>query len=101
MTTLVAAERELPYRCAAGWPPKGSGMNRKPRFAIAVTVAFFVLLYLPIFAVVLFSFNTKKSLTVFEALVAALVPGVLQRRRTDQVASDQLGGGRSPPWSAR
>ena len=41
-------------------------MNRKPRFAIAVTVAFFVLLYLPIFAVVLFSFNTKKSLTVFE-----------------------------------
>ena len=40
-------------------------MNRKPRFAI-VTVVFFVLLYLPIFAVVLFSFNNKKSLTVFE-----------------------------------
>jgi len=67
MTTLVAAEREL---AAPQAPPagrrKGSGMNRKPRFAIAVTVAFFVLLYLPIFAVVLFSFNTKKSLTVFE-----------------------------------
>ena len=67
MTTLVAAERELAVPQA---PPagrrKGSGMNRKPRFAIAVTVAFFVLLYLPIFAVVLFSFNTKKSLTVFE-----------------------------------
>ena len=45
---------------------KGSGMNRKPRFAIAVTVLFFVLLYLPIVAVVLFSFNNKKSLTVFE-----------------------------------
>jgi len=45
---------------------KGSGMNRKPRFAIAVTVVFFVLLYLPILAVVLFSFNNKKSLTVFE-----------------------------------
>ena len=41
-------------------------MNRKPRFAIAVTVVFFVLLYLPIVAVVLFSFNNKKSLTVFE-----------------------------------
>jgi len=46
---------------------KGSGMNRKPRFAIAVTVLLFVLLYLPIFAVMLFSFNNKKSLTVFEA----------------------------------
>ena len=45
---------------------KGSGMNRKPRFAIAVTVLLFVLLYLPIFAVMLFSFNNKKSLTVFE-----------------------------------
>jgi ABC-type spermidine/putrescine transport system permease subunit II len=45
---------------------KGSGMNRKPRFAIGVTVVFFVLLYLPIVAVVLFSFNNKKSLTVFE-----------------------------------
>src|SRR6476661_8953130 len=67
MTTLVAAEREL---AAPQAPPagrrKGSGMNRKPRFAIAVTIAFFVLLYLPIFAVILFSFNNKKSLTVFE-----------------------------------
>ena len=45
---------------------KGSGMNRKPSFAIAVTVLLFVLLYLPIFAVMLFSFNNKKSLTVFE-----------------------------------
>jgi spermidine/putrescine transport system permease protein len=45
---------------------RGSGMNRKPRFAIAITVLFFVLLYLPIFAVILFSFNNKKSLTVFE-----------------------------------
>lgn len=45
---------------------KGSGMNRKPRFAIAATVVFFVLLYLPIVAVALFSFNNKKSLTVFE-----------------------------------
>ena len=43
MTTLVAAEPEL----SAARPArrrKGSGMNRKPRFAIAVTVVFFVLL---------------------------------------------------------
>ncbi|BAX92190.1 ABC transporter permease [Mycobacterium shigaense] len=45
---------------------RGSGINRKPRFAIAVTALFFVLLYLPIIAVVLFSFNNKKSLTVFD-----------------------------------
>jgi spermidine/putrescine transport system permease protein/putrescine transport system permease protein len=41
-------------------------MDRKPKFAVAVTVLFFVLLYLPIAAVVVFSFNTKKSLTVFD-----------------------------------
>jgi ABC-type spermidine/putrescine transport system permease subunit II len=45
---------------------RGSGMDRKPKFAVAVTVLFFVLLYLPIAAVVVFSFNTKKSLTVFD-----------------------------------
>jgi spermidine/putrescine transport system permease protein len=45
---------------------RGSGMDRKPRFAVAVTALFFVLLYLPIAAVVVFSFNTKKSLTVFD-----------------------------------
>src|SRR3954453_17744074 len=45
---------------------RGSGMDRKPRFAVAVTIAFFVLLYLPIAAVVVFSFNTRKSLTVFD-----------------------------------
>ncbi|GLE53170.1 ABC transporter permease [Mycobacterium montefiorense] len=43
-----------------------SPINRKPRFAIGVTVLFFVLLYLPIISVVLFSFNSKKSLTVFD-----------------------------------
>jgi spermidine/putrescine transport system permease protein/putrescine transport system permease protein len=45
---------------------RGSGMDRKPKVAIAVTVLFFVLLYLPIVAVVVFSFNTRKSLTVFD-----------------------------------
>ncbi|WP_236654490.1 ABC transporter permease [Streptacidiphilus anmyonensis] len=42
------------------------GQRRKPVFAIAVTVVFFVLLYLPIAMVVLFSFNSQKSLTVFK-----------------------------------
>ncbi|MBF9069413.1 ABC transporter permease [Streptacidiphilus fuscans] len=40
--------------------------ERKPLFAIAVTAVFFVLLYLPIAMVVLFSFNSQKSLTVFK-----------------------------------
>ena len=57
--------RQPPRRSRAS-AARARGMNRKPRFAIAVTALFFVLLYLPIFAVVLFSFNTKKSLTVFE-----------------------------------
>jgi spermidine/putrescine transport system permease protein/putrescine transport system permease protein len=42
------------------------GAERKPVFAIAVTVLFFVLLYLPIGMVTLFSFNSQKSLTVFK-----------------------------------
>lgn len=42
------------------------GTDRRPRFAIAVTAAFFALLYLPIGVVVLFSFNSQKSLTVFK-----------------------------------
>ncbi|MFF2198216.1 ABC transporter permease [Streptomyces sp. NPDC058157] len=40
------------------------GAGRRPRFAIAVTVVFFALLYLPVAVVVLFSFNGQKSLTV-------------------------------------
>lgn len=43
---------------------RGAGMHRRPRFAIVVTILFFALLYLPIGAVVLFSFNSNKSLTV-------------------------------------
>jgi spermidine/putrescine transport system permease protein/putrescine transport system permease protein len=50
----------------AGRKRRGSGMDRKPKVAVAATVLFFVLLYLPIAAVVVFSFNTKKSLTVFD-----------------------------------
>ncbi len=40
--------------------------NRKPWFAIAVTVAFFAVLYLPILVVALFSLNSQRSLTVFK-----------------------------------
>jgi spermidine/putrescine transport system permease protein len=59
---------EPPAPVAAAKPRKrkGSGMDRKPKVALAVTVLFFVLLYLPIAAVVVFSFNTRKSLTVFD-----------------------------------
>ncbi|MFG2309269.1 ABC transporter permease [Streptomyces sp. NPDC048566] len=39
--------------------------ERRPRIAIAVTALFFGLLYLPIGVVVLYSLNSKKSLTVF------------------------------------
>ncbi|WP_084714178.1 ABC transporter permease [Streptacidiphilus rugosus] len=45
--------------------PGRRGVERRPRFAIAVTAVFFVLLYLPIGVVTLFSFNSKKSLTSF------------------------------------
>lgn len=37
----------------------------RPRLAVAFTVLFFVVLYLPIVVVVLFSFNSKKSLSSF------------------------------------
>ncbi|RAG85984.1 ABC transporter permease [Streptacidiphilus pinicola] len=53
----------------ASLPPRARrrrGPRRKPVFAIAVTVVFFVLLYLPIAMVVLFSFNAQKSLTIFK-----------------------------------
>ena len=40
-------------------------VERKPRFAVAVTIVFFAWLYLPILAVALFSFNDKKSLSSF------------------------------------
>jgi ABC-type spermidine/putrescine transport system permease subunit II len=40
-------------------------LERKPAFAVVVTVLFFGWLYLPILAVALFSFNDKKSLAAF------------------------------------
>src|SRR5680860_232414 len=44
---------------------RARSLERKPAFAVAVTVLFFAWLYLPIFAVALFSFNDKKSLSSF------------------------------------
>jgi ABC-type spermidine/putrescine transport system permease subunit II len=41
------------------------GNERKPAFAVTITVLFFAWLYLPIVAVVLFSFNNVKSLSTF------------------------------------
>jgi spermidine/putrescine transport system permease protein/putrescine transport system permease protein len=40
-------------------------LERKPALAVAVTVVFFAWLYLPIVAVALFSFNSRKSLASF------------------------------------
>lgn len=40
-------------------------LERKPTAAVIITIAFFAWLYLPIVAVVLFSFNSKKSLSAF------------------------------------
>ncbi|MBC3839403.1 ABC transporter permease [Streptacidiphilus sp. 4-A2] len=42
------------------------GVERKPLFAFACTAVFFFLLYLPIGAVALFSFNGQKSLVVMK-----------------------------------
>ncbi|MCB5164157.1 ABC transporter permease [Streptomyces bambusae] len=58
MTGKTAPARRTPARRRAA--------TRRPRFAIAVTVLFFALLYLPVGVVVLFSFNARKSLTVFD-----------------------------------
>ena len=40
-------------------------VERKPAFAVVITVIFFVLLYVPICTVILFSFNSLKSLSDF------------------------------------
>ncbi len=41
-------------------------LERRPAFAVTVTVVFFAWLYLPILAVMLFSFNNVKSLSTFQ-----------------------------------
>lgn len=42
-----------------------TGVERKPRLAVIVTVVFFAWMYLPILAVIVFSFNNVKSLSSF------------------------------------
>ncbi len=44
---------------------RARGVERRPAVAVAVTVVFFAWLYLPIALVVLFSFNSVKSLSTF------------------------------------
>ena len=68
MTADLVTEREPakrePARVRAGRRRRGTGA--KPRLGVLFTVAFFAVLYLPIGVVVLFSFNAKKSLDVFD-----------------------------------
>ncbi|MEU4930086.1 ABC transporter permease [Streptomyces yokosukanensis] len=67
MTLLEPPSTTAPSRPAVrARNRRGRGRaDRKPRVLIAVTALFFALLYLPIAVVALFSFNSKKSLTVF------------------------------------
>ena len=64
MTTVPidAADPELDAR---GRVRRHRASIRRPRIAIAVTTAFFIVFYLPILIVVLFSFNSRKSLSSF------------------------------------
>lgn len=69
MTTVVAAKSK---RTLAREPTRKlrarrrrTGIDRPPRIGVLFTLLFFVILYLPIVVVVLFSFNSAKSLAVF------------------------------------
>ena len=65
VTSSAPAASSATAEAAKAKPRRSKKVERKPRFAIAVTVAFFFILSLPIFVVVLFSFNSKNSLSVF------------------------------------
>ncbi|MFJ9817410.1 ABC transporter permease [Streptomyces sp. NPDC101151] len=65
MTLLKQPAATSPARPAARTRTRRGRTDRKPRILISVTALFFALLYLPIAVVALFSFNSKKSLTVF------------------------------------
>ncbi|MFJ7176123.1 ABC transporter permease [Streptomyces massasporeus] len=66
MTLLRAPSPAVPERTAAKARPRRGRAGRRPRVLVAVTALFFALLYLPIAVVGLFSFNSQKSLTVFD-----------------------------------
>lgn len=61
----TATAAPAPDRPAVRTRTRRGRADRKPRVLVAVTALFFVLLYLPIAVVTLFSFNSQKSLTVF------------------------------------
>ncbi|MFD9096856.1 ABC transporter permease [Streptomyces collinus] len=65
MTLLRLPTATAPARPAPRARTRRGRADRKPRVLVAVTAVFFALLYLPIGVVALFSFNSKKSLTVF------------------------------------
>jgi spermidine/putrescine transport system permease protein/putrescine transport system permease protein len=65
MTMVKLPAATAPARPAATSRTRRGRADRKPRILIAVTALFFALLYLPIAVVALYSFNSKKSLTVF------------------------------------
>ncbi|MEV6794593.1 ABC transporter permease [Streptomyces sp. NPDC051320] len=65
MTLLRLPSTTAPARPAARARTRRGRADRRPRVLVAVTALFFALLYLPIGVVALFSFNSKKSLTVF------------------------------------
>ncbi|MET8586169.1 ABC transporter permease [Streptomyces collinus] len=65
MTLLRLPTATAPARPAPRARTRRGRADRKPRLLVAVTAVFFALLYLPIGVVALFSFNSKKSLTVF------------------------------------
>ncbi|MFC9504243.1 ABC transporter permease [Streptomyces sp. NPDC057002] len=66
MTLLRLPSPTAPARPAAGNRTRRGRAQRRPRVLVAVTGLFFALLYLPIAVVALFSFNSVKSLTVFD-----------------------------------
>ncbi|MGQ5639913.1 MULTISPECIES: ABC transporter permease [unclassified Streptomyces] len=65
MTLLRLPSATTPARPAGRTRTRHRRAGRRPRILVAVTALFFALLYLPIGVVALFSFNSKKSLTVF------------------------------------
>ena len=64
-------------------------LERRRALAVTVTVLFFAWLYLPILAVVLFSFNSVKSLVHLRGLQHPLVLRLLQRQRADHLAGGE------------
>ncbi|MGI5423617.1 ABC transporter permease [Streptomyces sp. CA-179760] len=66
MTLLRLPSPTAPARPASRTRTRRGRAQRRPRVLVAVTGLFFALLYLPIAVVALFSFNSVKSLTVFD-----------------------------------